>query len=99
MSEANPSAGVLRAAKRFVRHSKHIYRWRDSPEEAEQDLTQVIEAETAHTKLLEAAKLALPCLPGDREYAEVVAGLHQAVAKAENTDTNSPEVRRARGAM
>ena len=34
-------------------------------------------------ELLEAAKLALPCLPGDREYAEVVAGLEQATREVE----------------
>ena len=34
-------------------------------------------------ELLEAAKLTLPCLPGDREYAEVVAGLGQAIREVE----------------
>ena len=34
-------------------------------------------------ELLEAAKLALPCLPGDREYAEAVHGLELAIREVE----------------
>lgn len=48
-----PSAGALRAANQFARHSEHIYRWRSEPQDAERELAEIIDRETKAPEMYE----------------------------------------------
>ncbi len=86
-----PSAGALRAASKFARHSEHIYRWRSEPQDAERELAEIIDHETGMAELLEAAKEAKAHLEGGGNYAirnsdaidATILMLEQAIAKCE----------------
>ena len=102
MSETKPTAGALRAARVICGQWFVV-------------LARIIDRETGVGELLEALKPLTINLPfthdirlegsvDGRNYVVYLDKTHfvqlkQAIAKAEGADTNSPEVRRARGAM
>ena len=86
---SKPSAGALRAANQFVRHSNHIYRWRSEPEDVVRELAEVIDHFTGMAELLNATKNLLMAsravgVLGATEISIAEEWLEQAIAKCES---------------